>query len=77
MNVLDSFTDYPHLASFVRTAPEEQIQDFWKEVSQTYDADLGESPKWLSTSGLGVYWLHVRVDSRPKYYTYSPYRLFP
>lgn len=74
---LDSLIDYPHLASFIRTAPEEQIQDFWKEVSQTYEADLGESPKWLSTSGLGVYWLHVRVDSRPKYYTYSPYRLFP
>ncbi|MEM8892222.1 MAG: hypothetical protein AAGD28_29855, partial [Bacteroidota bacterium] len=74
---LDAVTDYPHLASFVRTAPEEQIHDFWKEVSMTYEADLGESPKWLSTSGLGVYWLHVRVDSRPKYYTYSPYRQFP
>ncbi|MDW3645632.1 MAG: hypothetical protein R8P61_01050 [Bacteroidia bacterium] len=73
----DSKTDFPHLASFLRSAIEDQIQDFWKEVGRTYEADLGESPKWLSTSGLGVYWLHVRVDSRPKYYTYSPYRQFP
>ncbi|MGI9175867.1 MAG: DUF6940 family protein [Rhodothermales bacterium] len=23
---------------------------------------------WLSTAGGGVSWLHVRLDSRPKYY---------
>jgi len=33
-------------------------------------------PFWLSTSGLGVYWLHVRFDSRPKYYNYSPFTIF-
>mmetsp|Transcript_9405 Transcript_9405/g.21189 ORF Transcript_9405/g.21189 Transcript_9405/m.21189 type:complete len:541 (+) Transcript_9405:444-2066(+) len=27
-------------------------------------------PVWLSTSGMGVPWLHVRLDSSPKYYTY-------
>lgn len=74
---LDAFTSYPHLASFVREAPEEQIHKFWKEVSKTYLSELGTAPKWLSTSGLGVYWLHVRIDSRPKYYTYAPYRQFP
>lgn len=31
-------------------------------------------PLWVSTSGLGVSWLHVRLDSRPKYYTYAPYK---
>ena len=35
---------------------------------------LTEDSVWLSTSGLGVYWLHVRLDSRPKYYTYEPYK---
>jgi len=29
---------------------------------------------WLSTSGLGVYYLHVRIDSSPKYYQYSDYK---
>ena len=33
-----------------------------------------EETTWLSTSGLGVYWLHVRLDSYPKYYTYRPYK---
>lgn len=29
---------------------------------------------WFSTSGLGVYWLHLRLDRYPKYYTYTPYK---
>ena len=73
----DAQTDFPHLAAFLRIASKEQIHEFWKEVGRTYEGDLGDRPKWLSTSGLGVYWLHVRVDSRPKYYTYPPYRQFP
>lgn len=28
-------------------------------------------------SGLGVYWLHVRFDSRPKYYNYQKYKILP
>jgi hypothetical protein len=35
---------------------------------------LSSAPLWLSTSGLGVAWLHVRLDERPKYYTHAPYR---
>jgi hypothetical protein len=38
------------------------------------DEQLGEQPLWLSTAGTGIFWLHVRLDSRPKYYTYQPYR---
>ncbi|HEY9767867.1 MAG TPA: hypothetical protein V6C71_05070 [Coleofasciculaceae cyanobacterium] len=33
-----------------------------------------EQPIWVSTSGLGVHWLHVRLDSRPKYYCFEPYK---
>jgi hypothetical protein len=39
-------------------------------------AQLGSTPIWLSTAGDGIAWLHVRLDSRPKYYSYGPYRLF-
>ncbi len=35
---------------------------------------IGHTPLWLSTAGGGVAWLHVRLDSRPKYYGYSPYK---
>lgn len=65
---------YPHLAQFVRNAPEEQLDQFWQSVGRTYQQKLTEQRLWLSTSGLGVYWLHVRLDSRPKYYTHAPYR---
>lgn len=59
---------YAHLGEFVRNAPPQQQDEFWKLVGQTYQAQINDAPKWLSTSGLGVYWLHVRVDTRPKYY---------
>ena len=64
----------PHLLTFVRQARRDQVLEFWRLVSRTALAQLSNSPMWLSTSGLGVYWLHVRVDSIPKYYQYSPYR---
>lgn len=35
------------------------------------------TPVWISTSGLGVPWLHVRIDDRPKYYQHAPYRTWP
>jgi len=35
---------------------------------------ISDRPTWLSTAGLGVYWLHLRLDSRPKYYRYQPYK---
>jgi len=35
---------------------------------------IGDRVVWLSTAGAGVPWLHVRLDDRPKYYHYGPYR---
>lgn len=29
---------------------------------------------WLSTAGISTAWLHVRLDSAPKYYQYAPFR---
>jgi hypothetical protein len=65
---------YGHLAAFVRGAPANQRDQFWKLVGQTLQARLSERPVWLSTAGAGVSWLHVRLDDRPKYYGYAPYR---
>ena len=70
---LDANTDYSHLAAFVRGAPVSQQRAFWQAVGEAVRGSLSERVLWLSTSGLGVYWLHVRLDSRPKYYTYQPY----
>ena len=63
-----------HLANFVREAPESQQHLLWKTVGQSLQQRLNQQPIWVSTSGLGVHWLHVRLDSRPKYYCYKPYK---
>lgn len=67
---------YPHLASFVRQAPKPQQHLLWQTVGQSLQHNLNEQPVWVNTSGLGVHWLHVRLDSQPKYYTYEPYKSF-
>lgn len=65
---------YAHLAQFVRHAPEAQRDEFWKRIGELYGAGLNDQPLWLSTAGLGVSWLHLRLDSRPKYYRYEGYK---
>jgi hypothetical protein len=65
---------YGHLAAFVRFSPEQQRQSLWHTVGEAMAKRVGEKPVWLSTAGAGVSWLHVRLDDRPKYYGYVPYR---
>ncbi|MDX1638833.1 MAG: hypothetical protein R3281_12740 [Balneolaceae bacterium] len=65
---------YTHLGRFVRQCPEEQIQDFWRITADEMMTRIGSEPRWLSTSGLGVFWLHARIDSRPKYYQTEAYK---
>ena len=65
---------YGHLADFVREAPETQVHALWKLVGQSLQEQLSARLLWLSTAGMGVPWLHVRLDSRPKYYAFKPYR---
>ena len=67
---------YGHIADFVRHAPSNQIIKFWQTVGTQMANHVGQSPQWLSTAGLGVHWLHIRIDSRPKYYRYAPYKMF-
>ena len=62
-----------YLRSFLRTAPEEQIQSFWAQAALAVQQRVNEVPVWVSTSGGGVPWLHLRLDDRPKYYTHRPY----
>jgi hypothetical protein len=64
---------YTHLADFVHRAPLSQVGELWRMTAEALETRLGDAPVWLSTAGLGVYWLHVRLDSRPKYYRHRPY----
>ena len=65
--------DFAHLASFTATASAERQDALWKAVGETLGTRIGPRPLWLSTAGHGVAWLHVRLDSRPKYYRHAPY----
>jgi hypothetical protein len=65
---------YGHIAAFVREAPDAQRHALWQAVAAALEDRLDAQPTWLSTSGLGVAWVHVRLDSVPKYYQYGPYR---
>ena len=68
---------YTHLANFIRLGNESQIKALWQEVARQMQKRLKDKQGkkiWISTCGLGVFWLHVRLDTSPKYYSYNPYR---
>ncbi len=69
-----SHSAYGQIGAFVRQAPELQRHALWELVGAAMQRRLGTKPVWLSTAGAGVSWLHVRLDDRPKYYGYEPYR---
>ncbi|MFT6130708.1 MAG: hypothetical protein ACJATN_002439 [Neolewinella sp.] len=64
------------LISFLQTAPTDLIHDLWKSIGQeTAKAIAADAPfQYLSTHGLGVLWLHIRLEEQPKYYHHRPYR---
>ncbi len=67
--------DYPHFAAFLRRAGQEQIHSLWRVTAETVLNHASDKSTWVSTSGGGVFWLHLRLDSRPKYYQHRPYTL--
>lgn len=58
-----------HLSTFLRGADKDHRINLWKMVSTTIRDTT--TPRWISTDGSGVPWLHVRLDTRPKYYKSS------
>jgi hypothetical protein len=70
-----SDVSYSHIAVFVRNAPKSQIAEFWALGAAQYLDALQTSggKRWFSTNGMGVAWLHLRLDTRPKYYSYDPF----
>lgn len=61
--------NYATLRDFIDNAPETHQQEFWKHVAEVAKAFMKEHGKvWISTHGLAVPYLHVRISTRPKYY---------
>ena len=73
--------DYTDILSFVRSVSYSPlnaiVMDHLLQLTlREYHKLLNMEPAstvWLSTSGLGVSWLHIRLDSRPKYYSYREF----
>jgi len=54
---------------FIDNASQKRQIVFWKQVSKVAKKQVKKYGKvWISTHGLGVPYLHVRVSSAPKYY---------
>ena len=61
--------DYTSIKLFIDNADKEQQISFWKKIAEEIDNILINNDKiWVSTHGLGVPYLHVRIDTFPKYY---------
>ena len=60
---------YATLKDFVDNAPKKQQQELWKLVAKKAKKQAKKFGKvWISTHGLGVPYLHVRIANQPKYY---------
>ena len=66
--------EYTELTNFLNTAPDNQVHALWRVLGNCVRERLGKRPVWVSVAGGGVAWLHMRIDSWPKYYRYGPYR---
>lgn len=67
-------SDYKDFRSFLDNAPREQQDAVWSELGSQVLRQARDRPIWISVAGGGIPWLHIRIDDRPKYYRYAPYR---
>ncbi len=82
----DSDAEYIHVKVFMsRNGEMEKLQarQMWKALGDGLKRLLDDpftgkdQPLWVSASGLGIGWLHLRIDKFPKYYTFHPFKTFP
>ena len=66
-------SDYRHLLHFLRLAPDADADALWQRIALELPTRIAKRTVWLSTAGLGVNWLHIRFDRRPKYFQHRPY----
>jgi hypothetical protein len=61
--------NFSNLFFFMKNADLVQQKKIWKTVSQQVKIMLKKHDKlWINTHGFGVSYLHIRIDSKPKYY---------
>ena len=63
---------FTNMFYFMNNASEIQKKELWKKVAEQAKEFLKTNEKiWISTHGLGVNYLHVRICNNPKYYENS------
>ena len=70
---------YAHAATFFKGAPRAARRALLRATAAAALAraeERGSRPLWVSTSGAGVSYLHLRLDSSPKYYVTREYTRF-
>ncbi len=65
--------NYCDLPNFFSEAPIAQQKSLWKVTGHELHRIISDKPTWISVAGGGVAWLHIRLDSQPKYYRYIDY----
>lgn len=71
----DEIANYKHLGKFIRADKPAQQQLLFQQIGTLMLQRLDtQKTIWLNTAGNGVIWLHIRLDSRPKYYKTQAYK---
>lgn len=66
--------NYLNISNFLRNSLDEQIIDLFYLLSDNIKKEINSGNTiWVSTHGLGIPWLHIRIDYFPKYYCYKKY----
>ena len=70
---IQEHSNYSNLYNFYREATVEQQRTIWNVTAKEILEKLSNTPIWVSVAGGGVSWLHIRLDTSPKYYRYIKY----
>jgi len=76
-NKLFNIQSYAHIGIFMKNFNTKQQIDLIYTMFSVYITTLKSKPNdfmWLSTHGKGVGWLHIRIDTQPKYITWLHYK---
>ena len=65
--------NYSGLSKFYSEAPVDQQRSLWQVVAGEIRSKVSAEKIWVSVAGGGISWLHIRIDTVPKYYRYSSY----
>lgn len=68
----DTGKNFSHLGTFYKNSTLGEKRSLWKKVAIELEKKLKRGEMvYVSTHGTGVYWLHVRLSSTPRYYVTS------